>query len=208
MTPLHTLLETVPLIAILRGLEPAEAEAVGEGLFNAGWRCLEVPLNSPRPLDSIARLSARFAGRMLVGAGTVLEPHEVKAVAAAGGAFIVSPDTNVAVIAATKAERLLALPGFFTPSEAFRAVRAGADALKLFPAELAGPAGIRAIKAVLPPSVPLIAVGGITVHNLRAYRRAGAAGFGIGSAVYKPGSSPEQVETSARAFVVASRASR
>ncbi len=177
----------VPLVAILRGLTPEEAEPVGEALVAAGFRCLEVPLNSPRPLESIAILSARFGDTAIVGAGTVLSPADVDAVAGAGGRIIISPDTNPDVIRATKAAGLLSLPGFFSPSEAFSALRAGADGLKLFPADAGGLATLKALKAVLPPAVPVMPVGGVDADTMAAFRAAGAGGFGIGSWLYTPG---------------------
>lgn len=177
----------VPLVAILRGLTPEEAEPVGEALVAAGFRCLEVPLNSPRPLESIKILSARFCDTAIIGAGTVLSPADVDAVAGAGGRIIISPDTNPEVIRATKAAGLLSLPGFFSPSEAFAALRAGADGLKLFPADAGGLATLKALKAVLPPAVPVMPVGGIDADTMAAFRAAGAGGFGIGSWLYTPG---------------------
>jgi 2-dehydro-3-deoxyphosphogalactonate aldolase len=176
----------VPLVAILRGLPPEDAEAVGEVLVEAGFRCLEVPLNSPRPLESIKILAQRFGDAAIVGAGTVLSPADVEAVAAAGGRIIISPDTNPEAIAATKAAGLLSLPGFFSPSEAFAALRAGADGLKLFPADGGGLLTLKALKAVLPPAVPVMPVGGVDADTMAAFRAAGAGGFGIGSWLYTP----------------------
>lgn len=192
-----------PLIAILRGITPQEAAPVGEALAEAGFLCVEVPLNSPRPLETIEALRARFDGRLLVGAGTVLRPGEVEAVAAAGGQIIISPNADAAVIAAAKRAGLISLPGFFTPSEAFAALAAGADALKLFPAETAGPATLKAIRAVLPAEALVFPVGGIEPGSMAAWRTAGAGGFGIGSALYRPGATAEEVGTRARAFVEA-----
>ncbi|WP_414714531.1 2-dehydro-3-deoxy-6-phosphogalactonate aldolase [Sphingopyxis sp.] len=177
----------VPLVAILRGLTPEAAEPVGEVLVAAGFRCLEVPLNSPRPFESIKILSARFGDTAIVGAGTVLSPAEVDAVAGAGGRIVISPDTNPEVIRATKAAGLLSLPGFFSPSEAFAALRAGADGLKLFPADAGGLATLKALKAVLPPAAPVMPVGGVDADTMAAFRAAGAGGFGIGSWLYTPG---------------------
>lgn len=201
MTGWAAVIETRPLVAILRGIRPDEAAAVGDALADAGFLCVEVPLNSPRPLETIAALRARFEGRLLVGAGTVLKAAEVAEVSAAGGQLIISPNTDVAVIAAAKAAGLVSVPGFFTPSEAFAALAAGADALKLFPAETAGPATLKAIRAVLPASVPVLPVGGIEPGSMAAWRAAGAAGFGIGSALYRPGLSADEVGLRARAFV-------
>ena len=194
-------LDALPLIAILRGLKPDEAVAVGEAIVAAGFRCLEVPLNSPEPLESIRRLRKALDGRALVGAGTVLSVAAARAVAAAGGQLIISPNTNVEVIAETKTLDLLSLPGFFTPSEAFSALDAGADALKLFPAEIAGPKGLKAVRAVLPPATRIYPVGGVDPDSMAAWRSAGASGFGIGSGVFKPGQTPEQTGLQAVDFV-------
>jgi len=177
----------VPLVAILRGLPPEEAEAVGGVLVAAGFRCLEVPLNSPRPLESIAILQRAFGDVALVGAGTVLSPADVDAVAGAGGRIVISPNANPDVIRATKAAGLLSLPGFFSPTEAFAAIDAGADGLKLFPADSGGLAMLKAIRAVLPSAVPVMPVGGVDADTIAAFRAAGAAGFGIGSWLYAPG---------------------
>ncbi len=194
---------TCPLIAILRGVEPEEAEAIGEALFAAGIRIIEVPLNSPRPLESIARLAGRFDGRALIGAGTVLRAEDVAAVAEAGGRIIVSPGFDAAVVEATVQAGLVSAPGFFTPNEAFAALAAAAHLLKLFPAEAAPPAVVKALRAVLPASVPLAVVGGITPERIGPYRAAGADGFGLGGALYRPGQDAEAVATRARAFVAA-----
>jgi 2-dehydro-3-deoxyphosphogalactonate aldolase len=192
-----------PLIAILRGVTPGEVVAVGEALFDAGFRLIEVPLNSPDPLESIARLSTALANRAVIGAGTVLRPAEVTAVRTAGGTLIVSPNTNVEVIAATMKAGLVSLPGCATASEAFAALDAGATALKLFPAEGASPAVLKAMRAVLPRGVRLLPVGGITPGNMAPWREAGAAGFGIGSALYSPGVGLDEVARRARTFVEA-----
>jgi 2-dehydro-3-deoxyphosphogalactonate aldolase len=194
-----------PLIAIIRGVTPNEVEGVGAALFDAGFRVVEVPLNSPEPLDSIGRL-ARLAGdRATVGAGTVLRAEQVRQVADAGGRIIVSPSTDVAVIEATVAAGLISSPGYFTPSEAFTALKAGAHVLKLFPAEGAGPAVVKAQLAVIPRDIPLVVVGGIRPDNMRPYVEAGAAGFGLGSSLYKPGMTASEVAANARAFVAAVR---
>jgi 2-dehydro-3-deoxyphosphogalactonate aldolase len=190
-----------PLIAILRGVTPAEAEAVGEAVFEAGIRIVEVPLNSPEPLASIERLARYFGDRALVGAGTVLEPDEVARVGGVGGRLIVSPSTFPPVVAATAAAGLLSLPGFFTPSEAFEALRAGAHGLKLFPAEAASPAMVRAQRAVLPAGVPLVVVGGVAPDNMAPWLEAGADGFGLGSGLYKPGQSAEATAARTRLYV-------
>ncbi|WP_184722922.1 2-dehydro-3-deoxy-6-phosphogalactonate aldolase [Caulobacter sp.] len=206
MTTWTSVLETLPLVAILRGLKPDEAVEVGEALVAAGFLCLEVPLNSPQPLDSIRRLRDALGDRAIVGAGTVLSPRAVQEVADAGGQIIISPNSDPAVIAATKAAGLISFPAFFTPTEAFAAIDAGADALKLFPAETAGPATLKAIKAVLPPAAPVFPVGGVEPGNLAAWRAAGANGFGLGSALYKPGHTAAQVGAAAQAFVAAWKA--
>ena len=194
-----------PLIAILRGVKPGEVVAVGEALFDAGFRVIEVPLNSPEPLESIARLAKAFANRAVIGAGTVLRPAEVTAVRTAGGTLIVSPNTNVEVIAATKQAGLISLPGFATASEAFAALEAGATALKLFPAEGASPAVLKAIRAVLPAGTRVLPVGGITPSGMTPWLDAGAAGFGIGSALYSPGVALDEIARRARTFVASCR---
>ena len=190
-----------PLVAIIRGVRPDEAEAIGEAIFDSGIRIIEVPLNSPQPLESIRRLAAAFGDRALIGAGTVLQPGQVAEVAAAGGRIIVAPNTNVAVIRATVAAGLVSSPGFFTPSEAFAALAAGANLLKLFPAEAASPDMVRAQRAVLPGEVPLVVVGGVRPGTMAAWREAGADGFGLGSALYRPGQGPDEVGAQARSFV-------
>jgi 2-dehydro-3-deoxyphosphogalactonate aldolase len=192
-----------PLIAIIRGVKPDEAEAIGNVLFEAGIRIIEVPLNSPEPLESISRLAGALGDRALIGAGTVLDPTDVARVADAGGRIIVSPSTNRAVIEATVRAGLVSAPGYFTPSEAFEALAAGAHALKLFPAEAAPPAVVKAQRAVLPRNVPLVVVGGVKPETMRDYLDAGADGFGLGGALYQPGRNPDEVAEQARAFVAA-----
>lgn len=189
-----------PLIAILRGVRPDEVEKIGDALVEGGVRIIEVPLNSPDPLDSIARLSARFEGRALIGAGTVLSVDQVNSVRAAGGRLIVSPSTNLAVIAATVAAGMVSCPGYFTPSEAFAALDAGAHALKLFPAEAASPAVVRAQRAVLPKGSRLIVVGSISPDMMATWLAAGADGFGLGSGIYRPGQAPGDTLRQARAY--------
>lgn len=196
-------LSECPLIAILRGVAPAEAEAIGEAVWQAGIRIVEVPLNSPEPLTSIERLARRLGERALVGAGTVLDPADVARVKEAGGRLIVSPSTFAPVVAAGAAAGLVSLPGFLTPSEAFEALQAGAHGLKLFPAEAAGPAVVRSLRAVLPAGVPLIVVGGVAPGTMRPWLQAGADGFGLGSGLYKPGQSAEETAAKARAYVEA-----
>lgn len=194
-----------PLIAILRGVKPDEVIAIGEALVEAGIGIIEVPLNSPDPLHSIGLLAQHMGDRALVGAGTVLDVEQVHAVANVGGRIIVSPSTDAAVIAATAVAGLVSSPGYFTPSEAFTALKAGAHALKLFPAEAATPAVVRAQRAVLPRDVPLLVVGGVKPDTVGPWIDAGADGFGLGSALYAPGRTPEQVGAQARAFVAAMR---
>lgn len=202
---LATGLQQLPLVAILRGLTPAEAPALGQALTEAGLVLLEVPLNSPQPFESIATLAAQHPD-LLIGAGTVTSAAEVRDVHAAGGRLIISPHFDGDVVQEALRLGLACMPGVATPSEAFAALRAGVHALKLFPAEMIGPGVVKALRAVLPPGVPLLPVGGITPDNMAAYRQAGAAGFGIGSALYKPGQTLEQTVQSARAFVGAWRA--
>jgi 2-dehydro-3-deoxyphosphogalactonate aldolase len=192
-------LDTLPLVAILRGITPAQAQAVGEALWNANWRVFEVPLNSPQPLESIATL-ARLFPDALVGAGTVRTQDEVRQVHAAGGRLVVSPHVDARVVRAAVDAGMVCLPGVLTPSEAFAALAAGATGLKLFPAEMIPPAAVKAMRAVLPPEVPLLPVGGISPASMAPYRAAGASGFGIGSALYKPGCAVEEVARVARHF--------
>ncbi|HEX8842128.1 MAG TPA: 2-dehydro-3-deoxy-6-phosphogalactonate aldolase [Sphingomicrobium sp.] len=190
-----------PLVAIIRGVTPADAEAIGEAIYEAGIRIIEVPLNSPDPLKSIEKLAKKFGDKALVGAGTVLKPEQVAEVKKAGGRIIVSPDSNADVVAASAAARLVSSPGYFTPSEAFAAIRAGATALKLFPAEAASPAVLRAHLAVIPREVPIIVVGGVKPDNMRLWTEAGASGFGLGSGLYRPGQSPDETLDRARCYV-------
>ena len=194
----------LPLIAILRGLTTAEAPAIGQALVGSGFAIIEVPLNSPEPLQSIAALTARLPNT-LVGAGTVLTTQQVKDVHAAGGRLVVAPNFNPAVVAQALALGMVVLPGVATPSEAFAALDAGAHGLKLFPAEMISPATVKALRAVLPQDTALLRVGGITPDNMAAYRTAGANGFGLGSALYAPGRSADQVRLKADAFVQAWR---
>ena len=198
---LHRYLDQCPLVAIVRGVTPAEVEDIGDAIFEGGIRILEVPLNSPEPLRSIELLAKRFGDEMLVGAGTVLDPAQVQRVRDVGGRIMVSPDTNVDVIAATAAAGLVSSPGYFTPSEALAAIRAGATALKLFPAEGGSPALLKAQLAVLPQDIPVLAVGGIKPDNMQPWLDAGATGFGLGGGLYKPGQSATDTLQKARAYV-------
>lgn len=203
---LDTYLKDLPLIAILRGVTPDEIVAVGRALHDAGFRVIEIPLNSPQPFESIRRLTAELGESCLIGAGTVLTEAQVAEVDAAGGRLIVSPNANLAVIRASKAAGLVSAPGVATPSEGFAALDAGADSLKLFPAEQLGPAVVKAWRAVFPKELALLPVGGITPDNMGPYVAAGANGFGLGSALYKPGLTAAQVSANAQAFAAGWRA--
>lgn len=191
------------IVAILRGVTPDAVEGIAGELLDAGIEIIEVPLNSPEALRSVALLATRFGDRALIGAGTVLTPEDVAAVQAAGGRLVVSPDTNPEVIRATKAAGMRSYPGVMTPSECFAALRAGADGLKLFPGSLIGPAGLKAIRAVLPAGTQVLAVGGAGAENFVQWKAAGADGFGIGTALYRPGDDAATVATRARAIVQA-----
>ncbi len=199
-------LRRCPLIAILRGVKPEQAEAICAALEQAGIAIVEVPLNSPDPIDSVRLLAERFGGRMLIGAGTVMTPEQVAQIAQAGGRLIVTPHADPAVVYAAKSAGLLAVPGFFTPAEAFSLLAAGADALKLFPAEGASPAMLKAMRAVLPPGTRVMPVGGIDATNMAPWLRVGAAGFGLGSSIYKPGDDAAAVGAKARRLIEALRA--
>lgn len=204
---LRTWLERSPLVAILRGVRPDEAEAIGAALIGAGVRVIEVPLNSPEPMRSIAALARRFGTDALIGAGTVMTAEQVGQVAEAGGRLIVTPHAAPGVVRAAKAAAMVAVPGFFTPAEAFSLLDAGADALKLFPAEAGSPAMLRALRAVLPEATMLLPVGGVDASNIPGWRAAGAAGFGIGSAIYKPGDTADAVRAKAEKLLTALRPS-
>ncbi|PKH84560.1 2-dehydro-3-deoxy-6-phosphogalactonate aldolase [Pseudomonas sp. Choline-02u-1] len=196
------------LIAILRGLQPQEAAAVGEVLYCAGFRVIEVPLNSPSPYESIRILRDALPADCLIGAGTVLSPEQVEQVKAAGGQVIVMPHSDAKVLRAAKAAGLYLSPGVATPTEAFAALAEGADILKLFPAEQMSPAVVKAWLAVLPAGTVLAPVGGITPDNMQAFIDAGVKGFGLGSGLFKPGMTPEQVAVNAKAYVAAWKALR
>ncbi len=205
MTDLAAALARCPLIAILRGIRPEEADEIGAALIDAGFSVIEVPLNSPHPMHSIERLAQRFGDVALIGAGTVTAERHVTELADAGGRLVVMPHGDAAILRRAKAAGLACIPGFATPTEAFAAIAAGADALKLFPAEASPPPVLKAMKAVLPPHVPVLPVGGITPERIAAYREAGAAGFGLGSALYKPGMSASEVARQAAGFIAALR---
>lgn len=197
---LATALQTIPLVAILRGLQPSEALPIGQALVATGWRLIEVPLNSPQALDSIAAMASAFP-QALIGAGTVLSPGEVRNVHAAGGQLVVSPNFNPAVVQEAVRLGLVCMPGVMTASEAFAALEAGAAGLKIFPAEMISPAVVKALRAVLPSATLVLPVGGITVENIPTYLAAGANGFGIGSALYKPGMVVQEVSDNAIKFI-------
>lgn len=192
-----------PLVAILRGIKPDEIVAVGEGLIAAGFTLIEIPLNSPDPVESIARLARVVGDRAMIGAGTVLREVDVAAVADAGGTLIISPNASPGVIAATAARGMVSLPGIATPTEAFAALDAGATALKLFPAEAASPTVLKAMRAILPKDLRILPVGGISPDNMAPWIAAGANGFGLGSALYKPGFTAADVHARAVAFIAA-----
>lgn len=203
---LEAALSECPIVAILRGLQPEEAVEIGKALYEAGIRIMEVPLNSPQPLESISNMAKAFGGRAIIGAGTVLSADQVDAVANVGGEIIVSPNTDQDVIRQSLKLGLAPMPGVFTATEAFAAIKAGATRLKLFPADTAGPSHLKALKAVLPVEVHVLAVGGISAANCFDWMVAGAAGVGCGSTIYKPGDSPEIVHAKASALVRAIKA--
>lgn len=208
--PIHTRFETalqhLPLVAILRGLTPTEAEPVAHTLYQAGFRLIEVPLNSPDPFTSIARIRQCLPDDALVGAGTVLEASDVSRLQDIGGELVVMPHADTSVISAAKALGLICMPGIVTPTEAFAALKAGADALKLFPAELVTPAIMKAMRPILPKGTRLFPVGGITPDTMAPFLATGASGFGLGSALYSPGVSLAQLSRQAECFVAAWKA--
>jgi 2-dehydro-3-deoxyphosphogalactonate aldolase len=199
----HRYFAACPLVAIIRGVTPADAEPTARAIFEGGIRIIEVPLNSPEPLESIRLISRALGQQALVGAGTVLDPADVGKVKDAGGRIVVAPNTDPAVIRATVEAGMVASPGVFTPTEAFAALAAGAHVLKLFPAEAASPAVVKAQRAVLPKDVPLVVVGGVAPDNIASWMEAGADGAGLGSGLYKPGQDPQLTFEKARQFVAA-----
>jgi 2-dehydro-3-deoxyphosphogalactonate aldolase len=203
---LRAALRQCPIAAILRGVKPDEIDAAGDALIEAGIAVIEVPLNSPQPFESIKRLAARHGHHALVGAGTVLAAADVARVKEAGGQLIVAPNFDSDVVRAAKAAGLATLPGVMTPSEGFAALKSGADGLKLFPAEIIPPAVFKAWRAVFPADTLLLAVGGVGVDNLKSYAEAGASGYGIGSALYKPGRPAAKIGRLAKALVAAAKA--
>jgi 2-dehydro-3-deoxyphosphogalactonate aldolase len=205
-TRFQSAMAKLPLVAILRGVTPEDAPLILEALLAEGFALIEIPLNSPNPLASIAAMRRKAPAEVFIGAGTVLSAADVAAVAEAGGDLVVTPNADPTVIAAAKARGLICLPGVATPTEAFAALRVGADGLKAFPAEMIGPAVVKAWRAVIPAEVPILPVGGIGPKSLAPYMAAGASGFGLGSALYKPGMGPIEVSGNAEAFVAAWRA--
>ena len=203
---LNEWLSQCPLVAILRGIRPEEAVDVASALVSSGLRIVEVPMNSPEPYTSIALLAGRFGGDILIGGGTITETTQVARIADAGGRLVVMPHSDPLVVDAAKKKGMIALPGFATPTEAFSMIAAGADGLKLFPAEANPPRVLRALRAVLPPDMPVLPVGSITPENMGEYWAAGANGFGLGSALYKSGDTPDAVAAKAAAFMRALRA--
>ena len=206
MLDLRAALTQCPLAAILRGVTPAEIDAIGDALVEAGVTVIEVPLNSPQPFESIKRLAARHGTHALIGAGTVLEVADIARLEEAGGRLMVAPNFDADVVHAAKAAGLATLPGVMTPSEGFAALKAGADGLKLFPAEIIPPAVFKAWRAVFPADTLMLAVGGVGVDSIKTYAEAGASGFGIGSALYKPGRPAAETGKLARALVAAAKA--
>ena len=205
---LRDFLADLPLVAILRGLRPENAERVGTLLVEAGFRILEVPLNSPEPFTSIHTLARALPPTVLVGAGTVIDPEDVNGVLDVGGKLIVMPHADAAVIRRAKELRMICTPGVATPTEAFAALAAGADGIKIFPAEAIPPQIVKAWRAVLPPDTIVLPVGGIKPDTMKAYRDVGANGFGLGSALFMPGMSMDDISRNARAFAAAWRALR
>jgi 2-dehydro-3-deoxyphosphogalactonate aldolase len=206
MLDLRAALKQCPIAAILRGVTPDEIDAIGDALVEAGVTVIEVPLNSPQPFESIKRLAARHGTRALIGAGTVLEVTDVVRLKEAGGRLLVAPNFDADVVRAARAAGLATLPGVMTPSEGFAALKAGADGLKLFPSEIIPPAVFKAWRAVFPADTLMLAVGGVGVDNIKTYADAGASGYGIGSALYKPGRPAGEIGKLARSLVAAAKA--
>jgi 2-dehydro-3-deoxyphosphogalactonate aldolase len=206
MLDLRAALKQCPIAAILRGVTPDEIDAIGDALVEAGVTVIEVPLNSPQPFESIKRLAARHGTRALIGAGTVLEVTDVVRLKEAGGRLLVAPNFDADVVRAARAAGLATLPGVMTPSEGFAALKAGADGLKLFPSEIIPPAVFKAWRAVFPADTLMLAVGGVGVDNVKTYADAGASGYGIGSALYKPGRPAGEIGKLARSLVAAAKA--
>jgi 2-dehydro-3-deoxyphosphogalactonate aldolase len=202
---MKTFLDRCPLIAILRGVRPDEVVPICAALEEAGVAIVEVPLNSPSPIQSISLLAENFGDRLLIGAGTVMTPAQVEEIAGVGGRLIVTPHADPEIVRTAKRLRMMAAPGFFTPAEAFSLLAAGADAIKLFPAEGSNPAALRGMRAIFPPGTLVIPVGGIAPDNIGMWHAAGAAGYGIGSSIYKPGDTAEIVGRKAAALVAACR---
>ena len=202
---MKTFLDRCPLIAILRGVRPDEVVPICAALEEAGVAIVEVPLNSPSPIQSISLLAENFGDRLLIGAGTVMTPAQVEEIAGVGGRLIVTPHADPGIVRTAKRLRMMAAPGFFTPAEAFSLLAAGADAIKLFPAEGSNPAALRGMRAIFPPGTLVIPVGGIAPDNIGMWHAAGAAGYGIGSSIYKPGDTAEIVGRKAAALVAACR---
>ena len=200
---LHEAMARLPLIAILRGVTPDAVVPIGAALIEAGFAMIEVPLNSPEPIQSIARLQTAFGDRALIGAGTVTSPSRVAEIVATGARLLVMPHADVAVIRAAKDAGMVCVPGIMTPTEGFAALAAGADALKLFPAELVGPSTLRAMRSVFPADTLFLPVGGIRPDTMSGFVEAGAAGFGLGSALYRPGDTAAAVAARAAAFTAA-----
>jgi 2-dehydro-3-deoxyphosphogalactonate aldolase len=203
MNPVADRLARCPFVAILRGIAPDEVDGVSDVLVELGFAVIEIPLNSPRPLVSLERLARRVPERVLVGAGTVLSDADVSAIAQAGGRLVVMPHASAPIVREAKRRGLAVIPGFATPTEAFAMIDAGADALKLFPADGSSPAALRSMRAVLPHGLPILPVGGIDEKCLSPWLKAGAAGFGIGSALYRPGDTAREVLARGRALLEA-----
>lgn len=205
MISIEEALSACPIVAILRGLEPERAEEIGYALFDAGIRVIEVPLNSPLPFESIACLARHFGDRSVIGAGTVLTDEDVRAVAAAGGRLVVSPNTDARVIDETKSRSLISMPGFFTPTEAFQALAAGADYLKLFPGDAIQPKVVGALRAVLPPDRGIVVTGGVGLDNIATFFDVGARAVAVGSSIFKPGKPVDLIKADASALIAAWR---